>query len=360
MLILAYPPDAARLDRPAEIGFVRIDIDSVDFGRIQRRNLGFELTKRADRDMARQGLSGPDLAGIPRPVLRELQVACRQPGRIRKLVRQWRYRQHRDNLRIGLEHLATRNAAIAQHARLEACRRYVDRAMLLRVKCIHSLDDVVWRTVDDGFIATIVACQFAEHLDAADGGIAQGRLPRRYRPVDLHGQQNLRLYISLGEIHLARHEDFGFAGRRVTRLVHRDRERCAALGADRHRWNRDSAGPLGHEDVCPGLATPNLAVDDRRVAELATLTDIEVGLECRDVRLQIDIRIRYDLERKRLIEVDIQAVDAGCHRRKRLRAEQRREDDDHGRIPEPGAYHGCTSSSGQVLLPSWSLPVFWY
>jgi hypothetical protein len=68
---------------------------------------------------------------------------------------------------------------------------------------------------------------------------------------------------------------------------------------------------LRHQYVRPGFTAPNLAVHDGRIAELIRLSNMKVDFQDRYIGLQIDVGVGAQLKRKRLIEFDIGAINAG-------------------------------------------------
>ncbi len=236
-------------------------------------------------------------------------------------------------MRLGLEYLAPRDSAVAQDARLEARRRNLDLAALLRVQRDDALDDVVGAPVQHGLVLPLVACKLDERFRSRNGRLPERRLTRRHGPVDAYAIQDLRLHVGLVDIDLAGDEYVGLARRCVRRFIDGDRDRIALLAPERDGRDLLRPGLLRHQGDGPRQRPLNLAIEDRRVAELADLPDVEVLLEHRQVRLEVRRLVHLDIERKRLIQVDGRAVN-GCRNRRKCGRRQHEKRRNRYRLPD--------------------------
>ncbi len=161
------------------------------------------------------------------------------------------------------------------------------------------------------------------------------------------------------------HEDVGFPGQGIRWRAHVERHRLALLVADDDRRDNEVALAFRHQDIGPGPGAADLPVDDGRITELTALPDKKVLLERRGIRFGVDRGVDRNLQGERLVQFDIGTIDAGDNCGLRRTGQHQRDRQHATRVPGqcselPVVHHGCTSSSGHRLLPSWSFPWRWY
>jgi hypothetical protein len=188
-------------------------------------------------------------------------------------------------------------------------------AAFLRIDRDNALDDAIGGAADHSVVVPIVTRQLQEHLGTAHDRVAQARLAHGDRAVNLDGQQYLRLHIGLTCVDFRGYENLCLAWRCVTGFADVDDQGIAEFAADGNWRNGQLPGTFRHQHVGPGLAAANLAVDDHRIAQLPARADKEVLVEHGHVGLCVDIQVGRNLERERLVEIDVGPIDVGGDRR---------------------------------------------